>query len=423
MPNYEYLVFAAFLILIAYVISDRKQYIALRLFCSFYLLADVVNSLIFLNNESMYRNSPWGFTGDFSFNFKELIGSYQYSYLIILFIVFFTYLLSNNLNIRGNSSISINLSSKDIYGNSNLIYLSFYLVLSAAVFIYAYQIKLGITGVDGQHKHHLSGVFHYYRSYIAPIVICFFLSRLKIVNYPIIFIIFTYSVISGITSASRFVGIVPIALLIPYLLKRQKFKSSIILGVLVFISWVIVTLSRDLTFSSLELNFFKTLFYSLTNIFDINFYHVLDNFTGRLSGAQQTIVAFQFRGIESCQNILIFFMGRPVCNNIALDLFQLDLTGTSYGIGLSVITSIFIHTSSWYNLIFPAFLIATYIWLSQFTYMRLKDHKISKQYSFYFMGLSIIFLFSGPLLFFYGLVSLAWIFIALISRYKLYDLQ
>jgi hypothetical protein len=374
----------------------------LKLFFIFYFIGDIINPIIFLFNEDMYIRSTWGYTGGFNFEFDSLVDSYEKSYFIILLILIFNLIIiySSNFNYKITAEVTSSKKNK----KRNYIYLNIILLLFSILSITFYNLKLGITGVAGEYKYHLSGIVHYLRSYILPLLILFFLHKINKVDYKLYISVLVYAVISGISASSRFVAILPLILMGPYFIQNKKIIRPIFMILTGIVCFILVTSSRDITYSSGDLNFTNTIIYSFVNFKNIDFYYIFDTLTGRLSGAQQLILASYFSGIQNCEDIYSFFLGKPICDNISSVIYQLDLSNTEYGIGLSLIPSIVIHNSSWYSYILPSFLVSIYIFVADLTYKEFKKFNLlGGGYNNYYLFLSTLFLFSGPLKFFYFL--------------------
>ena len=264
-----------------------------------------------------------------------------------------------------------------------------------------YNNQIGVTGLPGELPFHLSGAVHYIRSYITPIFLVILLNNSSGKNIVAIMIML-YAFVAGISAASRFVGLLPVVLLCIFSIRHRRYiRANICILYSIFI-WFAVTTSRDLTFDGEAHNLFEVLYYSFTSISIDNVVNSLDLLTGRISGAQQIVLVHQYNSYSECKNIVYFLLGSgDVCSDTASIIYGLDLSGTSYGLGLSLIPSIIVSGESLSDYFAPIFFVSLLLWLSQCFFLRLKIKLGWQGVADFYIFLSILFIFLGQLYFFY----------------------
>jgi hypothetical protein len=406
------LVTITFFCLIAGLSIKWHKNSALFLFSSYYVLSDLINPLFFMVNEELYTYDGWSAVNFFNFSISSLIKSYSGSYFIYCVIVLMSILLSFSGLLKPSPSLLTKDGSFFKKKQTNKTLYVFCLILMF-IYYFLYKYRIGITGVGGELPYHLSGVVHYLRIYVISIILAFLVIRSRI-NWRVISIVFLYTFITGVAAASRLVVVVTIGTLIFELAYRRRFFLVILSIFYVLAMWFIVSTSRELTFLGEQYDLFEVLYYSVTEIYWVDLMTTLDQLTSRLSSAQQIVLAYQFRGSEWCGSMLNFFMGQPPCEDVVGNIYGLDLSKTAYGIGLSVIPSILILGKGFIDYFLPATIIFFYISLTELLFRKSKSTLKNSAFGFLYLLLSTVFLFSGPLIFFYHLQ-----FIAILSFFLL----
>jgi hypothetical protein len=207
--------------------------------------------------------------------------------------------------------------------------------------------------------------------------------------------------VTGIAASSRLIVVITISTFVFHFAYSKRFILVFISLFFVVFMWIIITTSRELTFSNEQYDLFEVIYYSLTQTNLEELILVFDQLTGRLSGAQQVVLSYQLRGFEGCGYIFDFFMGRPVCKDTLGDVYGLDLFGTSFGLGLSIIPSILISGNGFIDYFVPAVVISLFILLTEILYRKVISILRHPSVGFLFLFVSITFLFTGPLIYYY----------------------
>lgn len=376
---------------------------AFSIYTLFFILSDVINPVLFLNNEKMYRESPWGYVKDYDFSFGQLLRSYadsEFIFVVIAACMLIAFLLSRTISNGFASGLPLTPSPELQLRRDKFIAIG--LIALAAMNFPLYHYRLGITGVAGEAPFHLSGLTHYVRSYIFPVALALALGKYTLGRFVVISVLL-YAFLAGIASASRFVAIIPVLILIYNFYQRGKYALIAFSIIYCVLLWLTISTSRILTFSKEHYDMLYVIYYSLTENSGESIVGFFDLLTGRLSGAQHVVLAYQLKGIVECNHIITFLLGGPICANTAANVFNLDLSGTAYGIGLSVIPSIMISSDSRWDYILPTLLISIFVLITSTIYKYINRISSFPLVAFLYLIFSCIFLFAGPLLFFYYL--------------------
>jgi len=413
---------ATFFCLIAGLAINWHKNVSLFVYSCYYFISDITNPILFMLNESHYTYYGWGAVRSFDFSMKSLLKSYTGSYFVFSFIVFLTILINFSglfknfslINIKSNYQKRIFLNY--YYNNNKILYIFCFSLLFIYYFLFEYRIA--ITGVGGELPYHLSGIIHYFRIYIISIVLAIIVSKSK-ENWQMIVTVFLYAFVAGIAASSRLIVVITISTLVFQFAYRKRFILVFISLLFIVVMWFIISTSRNLTFSNEQYNLFEVIYYSLTENKLELFIILLDQMTGRMSGAQQIVLAYQLRGIEGCGFIFNFFLGESICNDTVGEVYGLDLSGTSFGLGMSVIPSIIISGLYLTDYILPIIAISIFISLTEFLYRKANSNLRFISIGYLYLFLSITFLFTGPLIYYYYIqLSIFLIFIASICLKK-----
>lgn len=385
------------------------------LFSLLMAVSTIVNPILFIANEDMYGYAGWNAVGSFNFTLDSLINSYSGSNFICILILTFSLLLNFSLNQnrhprKSHHGLTRNqIENHKPTNNNHHKQLIIWCIILIIIYYPLYNGKIGVTGLPGELPFRLSGIVHYIRTYFIPILLVILLNR--VVASRIIYWVYAYAFFAGISSASRFVGLLPIILLIMYLIKEKKYFYVGLSVSYMLLLWFSITASRDLTFDGGQHDLFEVAYYSITNLPFDDIVNTFDLLTGRLSGAQQIVLVNQFRGHEECDNIAFFLLGlSSVCVDVVGTVYGLDLSGTTYGIGLGMVPSIVISGTSTLDYIIPSIFVSLLLYLTQSVYKKVKTTQKGKGVEELYLILSILFIFLGQILFFYYLQAVILIF-------------
>jgi hypothetical protein len=398
------LIALAFFCLIPGLAIKWHKNLSFFVYSCYYVLSDIINPTLFMLNEENYSYYGWGAVRSFDFSMTSLVKSYGGSYFVFSVIALLSILFSFSGLLKNSSPakmMSSSFKNKSFIKKNNTI-LYFFCFSLLIVYYFLYKYRIGITGVEGELPFHLSGAVHYFRIYIISIILAIIVSRSQ-VNWQMILTVFLYAFVAGIAASSRLIVVITISTLVFQFAYSKRFTLVFISLFFVVFMWFIISTSRELTFSNTQYDLFEVIYYTLTENNFEDLIDIFDKFTGRLSGAQQIVLAYQFRGFEGCSFIVDFFNGQSVCKNTIGDVYGFDLSGTSYGLGLSIIPSILISGKGLLDYLLPAVVIFIFISLTELLYRTAISNLRHPSIGFIYFFLSITFLFTGPLLYYYYL--------------------
>jgi hypothetical protein len=363
----------------------------------------IIFIIIFLS--PVYVNYYWS---DFTVNGWMGIGQYDnnlshgfYMSFIyaIYFIPLFYFLIKFSRPILTKNITTI--KNKSAY----VIIINFFILF----YIVAYSFKLGITGVETPTEWHLSGLVHYFRSYLAPIVIIGYLSTQK----PSLNYIFIYSLIAGIASASRFVGVTPLALyfIFSYINKTVQGKKflSILMILLVF---MLITAARQYIFSDNP------------NIEDVilsfeQINSVVNQIFLRVGIGRDVMLSFEVLDSGACNEYIRFFLTGHSCSDPPLDFYGLYLESHQYYLAAPTLPNFFIISDGLGQiLLYILFILQIYIG-SKLVFLISKFGNVFVIYSVFSQFLNLVFIIIGPILFFNYIIILNTIILLILHMVKI----
>ena len=208
------------------------------LICMLYLLSPVFVNFFWQDFTTTGWLAIGLYTNDFIDGFSRSFQFSVYFFLIIYIILTIFFKIKKKQSFY--KKINFKLNNKFIY---NIIF-----VLLLVLYIIGFSFNLGITGIETPTDFKLSGILHYFRSYIVPIFIFYYLVSTKASLNTII----VYSLIAGLTRSSRFVGFLPLLLFIiasyinPFINNNANRIKAFFALILIF---SIITLSRNWIYS------------------------------------------------------------------------------------------------------------------------------------------------------------------------------
>ena len=289
--------------------------------------------------------------------------------------------------------------------------LVYVMVINALILFYimAYKFKLGITGVETPTEWHLSGLVHYFRSYLAPIIIIGYLSTQK----PSINYIFIYSLIAGITSASRFVGVTPLALyfVFSYINKTVHGKKSLSILMVLFV-FILITAARNYIFSD-NPNIEDV----MLNFEQIN--SVANQIFLRVGIGRDVILSFEVLDSGVCSEYMNFFLNGHSCSNPPLDFYGLDLTSHQYYLAAPTLPNFYIISNGLDQILLYILLILQIYIGSKLVFLISEFGNMFVIYGVFSQFLNLVFIIIGPILFFNYMIMLNTILLLILHVIKI----
>lgn len=365
-----------------------------------------------------YHISGWMAIGTYTFDLTDgLIRSLYF--LIITSIPIITVLHFaplGNVNDKINKVEEfVDLNKSSLNASSKIIFWS--LILISLIF---FSFNLGITGVETPTPFKLSGIAHYLRTYIFPLILVPLL--LKGLTFRLTVV---YSIVIGITSASRFNVVTPLILFI--LINRKKMTNRILSKIIFFIVlfFVLITFFRSYVLFREGYTFSRLIAYILSIDTDDQTIKMLLSFIHqifiRVGLARDVILSMEIRELGTCQDYLNFFINGSGSKNSAMDFYGVDLGNGRFGISSPALPSLVaLSNNNIVSMIF-SFLFSLIIFIE----LKLTRHLLvmifpTKEYFPIFYLFYFIFSIIGPFIFAHLLITL--LFLILIMK-KIFEMS
>ena len=394
-----------FLVLLVYGLCYKlNKSIQLTFISFFFALSFIVSPIFMLNQEYKYNYSGWAAVGDFNFTFESMISVLSSGMVVYIFIILLSMISGklhddNFVKAKKAKEKKVGLKEKiDIKNDLIFIVVSISLII---FYFIMFVLRLGVSGVETPTEFHISGIVHYFRSYIAPFVFIYLFSKSK-QNKSEYILALIYCLVAGLTASSRFCSAFPLGMLAVLFLMKKKYVEVLISLATFVLSWMLVSASRAYTFtedvfSSLELVTKAFLYLSNINIFG----H-LGSITNRLGGAHEQVIAGILIDSNNCNNYVGFAKGYQLCNDVAGDGHGMDLSESPFGIGIATISKFVVFSE--YNillLVISALCIFMLMMLLRWV-LNLMRRNTKSEALYYMLNLMGVFLiYIGPLIFYY----------------------
>jgi hypothetical protein len=346
-----FILYLSFSIFIYFAIKTTNNLLIFTI--SLAAISNVIGAPIIVLNKNSYEYSGWNAIMSFDFTNIYFAKIYSVEFLNLSLIILFTHLISYKLKnsfflnklipnkkIRNNIPKSKNNKFKwDVLMFINLLFIIF-------IITFMYFNQIAIMGVEGDKlPFKLVGILFYTRGFILPIISFILYNKSSKSNFISITLIFV-SLLIGLLSASRgltFFYMFPVFIQLITGLK-SPFKYFIVFFLILF-AYMLTSISRSVLFNDTQLNFIDL----LTQVFssDSEFksdsglvkslINIIGTISNRLYGVQDLILTYQYKLVEPIQSFTSFLLARPVINDPALELYNLQwLPGQAFGVGLGL---------------------------------------------------------------------------------------
>jgi hypothetical protein len=198
----------------------------------------------------------------------------------------------------------------------------------------------------------LTGIMYYTRLFFGPLLILVLFAKSSR-SWMLVAVILGYAVSAGLSSASRSVLLMSMFSVGYFaILDGQKARLAII-SVIGVLGFLLTSGSRDYTFSSDVFVFGDAFEVALSFLVSgqISVFDTIGGIANRFYGAQDMILAYQFVREDTWLAMVNYFMsgGRAdaIVPDLGRDLFDLDLEGTGFGVGIGTMAYLLIlsHTN------------------------------------------------------------------------------
>jgi hypothetical protein len=395
----------------------RSRNIVLQAFAVFMFIAQAIGAPFFWLNSSNYGGSGFGSVGSFQFDLGEFFLIYVWVAALYGALVWGTRKMDSYLwprratvsqflqQIQTTAAARTSHRTVRVYG---ALLVAFVALIMVPLNVFMSTNNIGTLGsLNDPLPYRLTGIMYYTRLYFAPLLIMLLFAKSSR-SWMLVALTLGYALIAGLSSASRSVLLLSMFSVGYFaILDRQKVRLAltVVLGVLGFL---LTSGSREYTYSS---NAFvlADAFGMAWSIFlsgQITVFDTIGGIANRLFGAQDMILAYQFVREDTWLAMVNYFMsgGRAdaIVPNLGRDLFDMDLEGTGFGVGIGTMAYLLILSHS-NILVMPFALLALSFLVSAGN--QLLNHALAKAVAAKFLSQSIA---SGPLrLMLGGFMSLA----------------
>jgi hypothetical protein len=369
-------------------------------FLLLYFLLIMSSPLIVLVDIDRFTLHGWLAIGSYNFVLSEgFLRSFSFFISTLPAIIFLV------LSAPKKPNVNINLKLKTLKKDSLLYHFFFYFL--CFIYILFFSLNFGINGVETDSEYRLSGLAYYFRSYIGLLLISLYIYK---VQNPSFLMIFIYSLVSGFTSASRFVVVIPLIIYwikFYYLEGKAIFsKFSFLFLILIFILYTFITNIRVLFYLDDFLN--NNLFSLFVNNDQNNWSEILNQGFSqlflRIGIGRDVILSYEIAQDELCQNYLGLFFKSGSCYDPPFDFYGLSLDNHRFYIAPPQLSSLYIISDNIFIRIAFSFLYGIMLFVvSKIIWSMLRGPYTSFLRSLFYIFI-IIFSTVGPILYYWYLL-------------------
>ena len=324
-------------------VSVRCKQVVLSLFLTFFVLSHSVNPAFFFLRRETYARTGWNAVRDFKFSLPHFLTMYFWVYLVMGLIVLLTLMLSAIMSPRIRMRRTAECGSeRRLFGSAtkreerrcSCLLVGFILLVAIPMTIFMYRNQIGIVGlIPPKLPFKLVGGLYYFRFLVAPIVILWLYAK-STRSLMMAGTVLTYAVIAGVTSVSRSTLLIASFPVVIFSVLDRNHLRLVLCVLLCLVAFQGVSMCRSYVYAFRPIVFSELvgmLKWSL--VFD-----VLAAITGRLSGAQDVVLAYQYDLWNQSESIVKFFMAQPVMHNYAREIYGFNMPqGRAFGIGFGAL--------------------------------------------------------------------------------------
>ncbi|WP_443643417.1 hypothetical protein ABXT66_10280 [Candidatus Levibacter sp. Uisw_134_01] len=337
----------------------RSGNLILKIFSMFMFLAQAVGAPFFWVNQNKYGTSGFSSVGNFQFELNEFFLIYLWVVLIYIILIWNVKIL-DHIYFKNSIRPALLNQKKPIKTfklTKNKIAYDFQLIIFVCLVMLPLNNFMAINniGVLGMLNeplpYRLTGITYYTRLYFAPLIIFILFSKSSR-SWLIVFFILSYALIAGICSGSRSVFVISLFPVIYFSFFEKRYFMLVVILFISFFSFMLVSASRDYTWTT-DTFILSDAFSKSFEIMVINDQSILGNIAGisnRFFGAQDMVLAYQYIAYDTWVSMIKYFFsgGRAdtVIPDLGLDLFNINLEGTGFGVGIGTMAYFLIFAHS-----------------------------------------------------------------------------
>lgn len=327
--------------------TSRSKNIILQVFSLLGFIAHAVGAPYFWSRRANYSYFGSGAVKNFIFHLSGLFAIYAWVFGLFLLIVFLT-IFFDRINFGFKSELYFpaicSVGGQRVVGSkktNDFLLAALIAFIAIPLNIFMVRNRIGITGVLADPlPYRMLGITYYSRLCFIPLALAWLFpgsSR----GWGISLLVAAYSIFAGISSASRtvlFLSLMP--LLLDVYLNKRKTKMAA-LGVFAGASFLIVSASRDYTYTSAVLSFSEmtsSTYDSMSSSSRFSPIDIIGGIANRLYGAQDMILSYQYAPPNPFLSFVQYFWsgGRAdaVVPDLGRDFYGVNYEGTGLGVGL-----------------------------------------------------------------------------------------
>ncbi|MEW6380718.1 MAG: O-antigen polymerase [bacterium] len=386
-------------------IAIREKGITISIFTLFFFLAHGIEPAFFFLDKENYTYYGWGAVKNFNFEVLEFLNIYILVYILMASILIFFIGLRKILFPLDKSLSSCNITKIDDILNINnniqkkilfqillIIFISLVIPISIAMF----NNQIGILGLP-QHRlpFKLTGALYFFRSLLVPVIIFYLYgksNRSTLLNL----IVLICALIAGLSGVSRSTLIFITLPTLFYAFKDRQYIRLVIIFIFISIGYEVITSSRLIVYYSYSgINFFDLIFSPelLRNItWDIPL-KIFNNICGRLCGAQNVVLAYQYVIDGRISAIIKYFSLQRVIKDEALEFYGFILPpNMAIGVGIGFIPMlILLANKNIFVLILLGLITAFLLFLAEWMVRKLLSFKNNLSFLAYPLSFLIVY--------------------------------
>lgn len=374
-----------------------------------YFLLVCSSPILVLIDKDIFVESGWLAIGGYKFDFFDgIFRSSMFAITTVPLIMAFYYSKPSLHHLKSNGLFG---SNKNIYKDRILYHIGFYALCALYFVLFAYN--LGINGVEVETEYRLSGLAYYFRSYIALLLVTIYIYK---VYNPSLLLIFIYSLVSGFTSASRFVAIVPLIILWGklYFSSPTGFfnRRSTLLLVGIFLMFTFITNIRIVFYLDdfVSSDFLNLLMENFNNDYFEIMRQGLSQLILRVGLGRDVILSYEIAEKGTCDNYIGLFFGAGSCFNPPLDFYGLDLDSNKFYLAPPQMSSLFISSDNTLVRMLISAAYAIMIFLISKLFWRIMSGHIGVYFVPFVYIFILIFSVIGPILYLWYMLLFCFVF-------------
>lgn len=340
----------------------RSRNIVLQAFAVFMFIAQAIGAPFLWLNRSNYGGSGFGSVGSFQFDLGEFFLIYAwvaalYGALVWGIRKWDTYIWPRRgaaaRFLQQIKSTAPARTSHRVVRVFDVLLVGFVVLIMVPLNVYMGTNNIGTMGLlNDPLPYRLTGIMYYTRLFFGPLLILVLFAKSSR-SWMLVAVILGYAVSAGLSSASRSVLLMSMFSVGYFaILDGQKARLAII-SVIGVLGFLLTSGSRDYTFSSDVFVFGDAFEVALSFLVSgqISVFDTIGGIANRFYGAQDMILAYQFVREDTWLAMVNYFTsgGRAdaIVPDLGRDLFDLDLEGTGFGVGIGTMAYLLIlsHTN------------------------------------------------------------------------------